>query len=89
MRRFLRFMPLRDVFYLIVKPFLGASSGPTKNETLSRAVEHGALKDAAANLTRVADESLERVMHASRSERERIQREAEPPVQAVSVLAER
>jgi radical SAM superfamily enzyme YgiQ (UPF0313 family) len=89
LRRFLRFMPLRDVFHLIVKPFLGASSGPTKNETLSRAVEHGALKDEAANLTHVPDESLERVMHASRAERERIQREAEPLAQAVSVPVER
>jgi len=39
-------MPLRDVVYLIVKPFLGQKQGPTKNEVLSRAVEHGAIKDA-------------------------------------------
>src|SRR5262249_20893886 len=38
LRRFLRFMPLRDVVYLIVKPFLGMKKGPTKNEVLSRAV---------------------------------------------------
>ena len=42
LRRFLRFMRFRDVAYLIVKPFLGAGRGPTKNEVLSRAVEHGA-----------------------------------------------
>jgi hypothetical protein len=56
LRRFLRFMRLRDVAYLIVKPFLGAQRGPTKNELLSRAVEHGALKDAAAELTKTPDE---------------------------------
>ncbi len=28
LRRFLRFMPLRDVFYLIVKPFLGEKPRP-------------------------------------------------------------
>jgi radical SAM superfamily enzyme YgiQ (UPF0313 family) len=52
LRRFLRFMRLRDVVYLIVKPFLGAKRGPTKNELFSRAVEHRALKDAAAERTR-------------------------------------
>ena len=46
--RFLRHMPMRDVAYLIVKPFLGAKRGATKAESLSRAVEHGASKDAAA-----------------------------------------
>jgi hypothetical protein len=46
-------MRARDVVYLIVKPFLGARSGPTKNEVFSRAIEHGALKNAAAELTRV------------------------------------
>ncbi|HXQ24527.1 MAG TPA: radical SAM protein [Candidatus Acidoferrales bacterium] len=55
LRRFLRHMPLRDVLYLIVKPFLGDKQGPTKNEVLTRAVEHGAMKDAAAQLTQVAD----------------------------------
>jgi anaerobic magnesium-protoporphyrin IX monomethyl ester cyclase len=48
LRRFLRYMPVRDVLYLIVKPFLGSQQGPTKNEVLSRAVEHPSLKDAAA-----------------------------------------
>jgi radical SAM superfamily enzyme YgiQ (UPF0313 family) len=56
LRRFLRFMPLRDVVYLIVKPFLGAKRGPTKNEVITRAVEHGAVKDAAAELTKTPDE---------------------------------
>jgi anaerobic magnesium-protoporphyrin IX monomethyl ester cyclase len=55
LRRFLRHMPLRDVVYLLIKPFLGNKQGPTKNEVLSRTVEHGALKDAAAQLTQVAD----------------------------------
>jgi anaerobic magnesium-protoporphyrin IX monomethyl ester cyclase len=62
LRRFLRYMPLRDVVYLIVKPFLGKRTGPTKNEVLSRAVEHGVLKDNAAELTGVPDDLLERVI---------------------------
>jgi anaerobic magnesium-protoporphyrin IX monomethyl ester cyclase len=76
LRRFSRFMRLRDVAYLIVKPFLGAGKGPTKNEMLSRAVEHGAFKDSAAELTRVSDELLERVASESRIERMRIDAEA-------------
>jgi anaerobic magnesium-protoporphyrin IX monomethyl ester cyclase len=75
LRRFLRFMRLRDVLYLIVKPFLGETRGPTKNEVLSRAVEHGALKDAAANLTQVTDEHLAEVMRSSRAERLRVERD--------------
>ena len=59
LRRFLRHMPLRDVMYLIVKPFLGQKKGATKAEILSRAVEHGELKSEAAELTRVADEALQ------------------------------
>ena len=58
LRRFVRYMPLRDVVYLIVKPFLGNKRGPTKNESLSRAVEHGALKEVAADLTQVSDPPL-------------------------------
>jgi hypothetical protein len=69
-------MRFRDVAYLIVKPFLGARKGPTKNEKLSRAVEHGAFKDSAAELTRVSDELLERVASESRIERMRIDAEA-------------
>ena len=40
LRRFLRYMPFRDVVHLIIKPFLGNKQGPTRNEVLSRAVEH-------------------------------------------------
>jgi hypothetical protein len=40
LRRFLRFMRLRDVIHLLVKPFLDAQRGPTKSELLSRAAEH-------------------------------------------------
>jgi anaerobic magnesium-protoporphyrin IX monomethyl ester cyclase len=58
LRRFMRHMRLRDVIYLIIKPFLGQKQGPTKNEMLSRAVEHGALQDAAASLTTVPDALL-------------------------------
>jgi radical SAM superfamily enzyme YgiQ (UPF0313 family) len=72
LRRFLRFMPLRDVVYLIVKPFLGAQRGPTRNEVLSRAVEHPGMKDAAATLTHVADHQLDAVIRESQAERERI-----------------
>ena len=77
LRRFLRFMPLRDVVYLVVKPFLGVKRGPTRNEVLSRAVEYPALKDAAADLTQVADGLLVHVMNESRAERLRIQNDAE------------
>lgn len=77
LRRFLRYMPVRDVVYLIVKPFLGKKKGATKAEVLSRAVEHGAMKDAAANLTQLTDEVLEHVLQESRAERLRIQQEAE------------
>ena len=75
--RFFRYMPARDVIYLIIKPFLGKRTGQTKAEVLSRAVEHGAMKDAAAEMTQMADGVLERVMEESRLERLRIQQEAE------------
>jgi radical SAM superfamily enzyme YgiQ (UPF0313 family) len=73
LRRFTRFMKFRDVAYLIVKPFLGARSGPTTNETLSRAVEHDARKDAAAELTQADDGVMERVLAESSAERLRVQ----------------
>ncbi|BCA55900.1 B12-binding domain-containing radical SAM protein [Nitrospira sp. KM1] len=77
LRRFLRFMPVRDVVYLIMKPFLGQKKGATKAEILSRAVEHADMKDAAAQLTHLTDEMLHNVLEASRVERQRIQLEAE------------
>ncbi|MBI3786127.1 MAG: B12-binding domain-containing radical SAM protein [Deltaproteobacteria bacterium] len=58
LRRFVRHMPLRDVLYLLVKPFLGQQQGPTKNEVMSRAVEQSAAKDAAALFTQVADDQI-------------------------------
>jgi len=76
-RRFLRFMPARDVAYLIIKPFLGQKKGATKAEVLSRAVEHADIKDAAAELTQMTDDMLQSVMEESRLERLRIQQEAE------------
>ncbi len=76
-RRFLRYMPLRDVAYLLFKPFLGRRNGATQAEVLSRAVEQGAMKEAAAHLTQLSDEILERVFTESKVERLRIQREAE------------
>jgi len=77
LRRFFRYMPARDVIYLIIKPFLGKRSGATKAEVISRAVEHGANKDAAALLTQVSDDRLEYVIEESRRERLRIQQEAD------------
>lgn len=77
LRRFLRFMPARDVIYLIMKPFLGKRNGATKAEVLSRAVEHAEMKDAAAQLTQVSEEILHTVLESSRVERLRIQEEAE------------
>ena len=77
LRRFLRYMPVRDVVYLIIKPFVGKKKGATKAEVLSRAVEHGAVKDAAAQMTQVSDETLEHILRESKAERLRIQREAE------------
>lgn len=76
LRRFLRYMPARDVVYLIIKPFLGKKRGATKAEMLSRAVEHGATKDAAALVTQLPDDRLEHVLKESRAERLRIQQEA-------------
>ncbi|MBI3608957.1 MAG: B12-binding domain-containing radical SAM protein [Nitrospirae bacterium] len=77
LKRFLRYMPVRDVVYLIIKPFLGKTKGATKAEVMSRAVEHGAMKDAAAELTQLTDEALDHVMQESIAERRRIQQEAE------------
>ncbi|MBH0190856.1 MAG: radical SAM protein, partial [Nitrospira sp.] len=73
----LRHMPLRDVAYLLLKPFMGQQKGATKAEVLSRAVEHADMKDAAAQLTQVADDMLHDVFEASRLERLRIQQTAE------------
>ena len=57
--RFMRHMPIRDVVHLLVKPFLGKSSGATRAEVLSRAVEHQEMKSAAADLTKLDDAELE------------------------------
>jgi anaerobic magnesium-protoporphyrin IX monomethyl ester cyclase len=48
LRRFLRFMRLRDVLQLIFKPFRGDKSGPTRAERLSRAVEEQKLDEGEA-----------------------------------------
>jgi radical SAM superfamily enzyme YgiQ (UPF0313 family) len=77
LRRFLRYMPVRDVVYLIMKPFLGKQRGATKAEVLTRAVEHAEMKDAAAELTQLTEEKLQNVLKASRAERLRIQRDAD------------
>jgi hypothetical protein len=34
LRRFMRYMPLRDIAYLIVKPFLGKKAGATSAEVV-------------------------------------------------------
>jgi radical SAM superfamily enzyme YgiQ (UPF0313 family) len=77
LRRFVRHMPLRDVLYLLVKPFLGTKKGPTRAEVVSRAVEHDEVKSAAAELTHLADAALEHAIRESRAERARIQALAE------------
>jgi len=69
LRRFMRFMKFRDVVYLITKPFLGKQSGPTRAETLSRAVEHAEAKDSAAALTRIADVAVAPMPAESEAER--------------------
>ena len=69
LRRFLRHMPFRDVFYLIVKPFLGQKKGATQAERTSRAVEHGEAKSRAAELTQLSDDMLERAILNGREER--------------------
>jgi radical SAM superfamily enzyme YgiQ (UPF0313 family) len=58
LRRFMSTMPVRDVFYLVVKPFMGKQKGATKAELLSRAIEHEDMKDAAADLTQISEEEL-------------------------------
>ncbi len=60
LRRLSKNMRLRDILYLLIKPFLGRKAGATKAEVLSRAVELESLKSAAADLTQVPDEMLER-----------------------------
>ncbi len=68
LRRFMRFMPIRDVIYLIVKPFLGKQRGPTRAETVSRAVEHPVHRDSAAAFTRISDAMLDHPPSASKCE---------------------
>ncbi|MET0500996.1 MAG: radical SAM protein [Candidatus Binatia bacterium] len=77
LRRFLRFMPVKDVLYLIIKPFLGQKRGATKAEMLSRAVEHAEMKDAAAQFTQLSDDRLLDVLETARQERLGLQRDAE------------
>jgi len=79
LRRFGRYMRMRDIVYLILKPFLGKRSGPTQAETLSRAVEHLEIKDSAAALTLVPDHMLEEAVAASKTERQRLQLESQSP----------
>ena len=67
LRRFVRYMPLRDVLYLIVKPFLGKKAGATNAEVVSRAVEHADAKSAAADMTSLSDEALELAISALQS----------------------
>ena len=76
-RRFMRYMPLKDVLYLLVKPFLGEKKGQTRAEVVSRAVEHADMKSEAAELTQLADDALEHAIRESRAERARIQEMAE------------
>ena len=75
LRRFVRHMPLRDVLHLLVKPLLGRTNGETPAEVISRAVEHGDAKSAAAAMTQLADEALERALTSSAAERVRLDAE--------------
>jgi hypothetical protein len=68
-------MPLGDVLHLLVKPLLGRKSGETPAEVISHAVEHGHAKSAAAAMTQLADEALERALTSPVAER--TQQEAE------------
>jgi hypothetical protein len=77
LRRFTRHMPLRDVLYLLIKPFLGQKKGATRAEVISCAVEHGDLKSAAADMTQVADEALEDAIRDFRAGRAPGQAETE------------
>ena len=70
-------MPVKDVLYLIIKPFLGQKKGATKAEMLSRAVEHAEMKDAAAQFTQLSDDRLLDVLETARQERLGLQRDAE------------
>lgn len=59
LRRFLRYMPMKDIYTLLSKPFKGKQAGATRAEVLSRAVEHQDMKSDAADLTKISDEELE------------------------------
>ena len=85
----MRYMRFRDVVYLIIKPFLGQKQGPTKNEVLSRAVEHGALKEAAANLTTVPDNLLSAAVEDRKAVGSRSRRIASADSRRPSVLLNR
>jgi radical SAM superfamily enzyme YgiQ (UPF0313 family) len=62
LRRFMKHMPVKDVIYLIIKPFLGKKSGATRSEVMSRAVEHREIKDVAGSLTQLDDEEFFQAM---------------------------
>ena len=65
LRRFLRYMPAKDIYTLLSKPFRGKQAGATRAEVLSRAVEHQDMKTNAADLTQLSDEELEAKMAES------------------------
>src|SRR2546425_343906 len=57
LRRVLRYMPGRDGVYLITKPFFGEGQGATKAQVLSRALEHGQMEGAGAQVAQKTDAS--------------------------------
>ncbi len=67
LRRFAQHMSLKDVIYLVIKPFLGQKKGATRAEILSRAVEHVEVKSAAADMTLLEDAELESAIQDSRA----------------------
>ena len=62
LRRLARNMPLRQVLYLLIKPFLRRKRGATRSAVLARAVEDRGLEAAVADLSRLSDEALEQAM---------------------------
>ena len=58
--KFSRHMSWMNIAYILFKPFLGKTKGATKNEVLSRSVEHRSVKDAAQDMTLISDEAMKK-----------------------------
>jgi radical SAM superfamily enzyme YgiQ (UPF0313 family) len=62
LRLLARNMPLRQVLYLLVKPFLGRRTGATRSAVLARGVDDRQLQRAATDLSRLSDQDLEQAV---------------------------